>query len=584
MGQQESSDAFIGFLMPSYYSVLLPLLLLLLELMINEGGIQAFLPPPPIKPHNPVLLSRGLWETQITVSSTTATFNRVMMIDGGLRAAIAEDGFSVNDNTNDDAPPEIMNDVASIERLSVDELDEALYKMGINLEGHGRAKKIITLVQALGLGNKSKRTIPPRRSMLLDDDSNEEEATKILADELEPRQEAVPVATGDGISDRRHCVPPKGLTAIDKEHTEAILSTRSEEVVQGSSSSSNRSSSSSSSELDKRLARERTTVDILLRQDIKFTTADGSEVDAYIVSTKRAAREWEGEFKDRDETHVVIVMSDSFGYKDPNTRAVADEVAFICDTVVAVPDLFRGQPWIGNSTKDHHHAPADYESWRVNCTNEERAIADAASCALYMQAEYQPASVGIFGMCYGGGRALELAAIAAKERNELLLSSSNDKTQEITQPKCITNPANNRNSSKSLFAKAAPDCVVVFYPTWYDPKMVSTHMACPIMAMFAANDKLPGARPEDATKLQEGLEANPQVIDYLLRSFEGEDNGFAHRGVTVSNNNNSKDAATIADDTMLLATVWFDLYLQKKKKTTGIPVRLGLESSLGLSS
>ncbi len=579
MGQRESSDAFIDFLMP-YYSVLLPLLLLLLELMINEGSIQAFLPPPPIKPHNPLLLSRGLWEAQITVSSTTAAFNsRVMMIDGGLRAAIAKDGLSVNDNINNDAPPEIMNDVASIERLSVDELDEALYKMGINLEGHGRAKKIITLVQALGLGNKSKCITPPRRPMLLDDDSNEEEDTKILADELEPRQEAVPVATGEGISDHLHFAPPRGLTSIDKEHTEAILSTRSEEVLQGSSSNS-----SSSSELDERLVRERTTIDVLLRQDMKFTTTDGSEVDAYIVSTKRGAREWEGEFKNTDETHVVIVMSDSFGYKDPNTRAVADEVAFICDTVVAVPDLFRGQPWIGNSTKDHHHAPADYESWRVNCANEERAIADAASCALYMQAEYQPASMGFFGMCYGGGRALELAAIAAKERNELLLSSSNDKTQKDTQPKCITNPANNRNSSKSLFAKVAPDCIVVFYPTWYDPKMVSMHVACPIMAMFAANDKLPGARPEDATKLQQGLEANPQVIDYLLRSFEGEDNGFSHRGVTVSNNNNPRDAATIADDTMLLATVWFDLYLQKKKKTTGIPVRLGLESSLGLSS
>ncbi len=569
--------------MSSYYSVMLLHLLLQIVLIINEvineGNVQAFLPPPPpIKPRNPVLLSRALWETQIIVNSKTTAFNRrVMMINCGLLAAIAEDGLSVNDNTNgDDAPPEVMNDVASIERLSMDELDEALSKMGINLEGHSRAKKIITLVQELGLSNKNKRTT--HHPMLLDDDSNDEEYRKTLADELEPRQEAVPAATGDGISDHHHFVPPRGLTSIDKEHTEAILSTRSENALQGSNSTR--------SELDERLVRERTTVDVLLRQDIKFPTADGSEVDAYIVTTKRAVREWEGEFKNTDETHVVIVMSDSFGYKDPNTQAAADEVAFICDTIVAVPDLFRGQPWSCNSTDHHHHTSADYESWRVNCANEERAIADAASCALYMKAKYQPASLGFFGMCYGGGRALELAAMASKEKNELLLLNSNyDPHTHNTQPKCITNPANSRNSSRCLFENVAPDCIVVFYPTWYDPKMVGTHVACPIMAMFAANDKLPGARREDAAVLQQGLEANSQVIDYLLRSFQGEDDGFAHRFVTtVCNSNSPRDAATIADDTMLLATVWFDLYLQKKKKTTGIPVRLGLESSSGLSS
>ncbi len=558
--------------MPSYYSVLL-LLLLLLEFMLNEGGIKAFLPPHPIKPRNPVLLSRGLWETQTTVSSTTAAaFNRAMMIDGGLRAACEDEGLSVNSNTNDDIPPEMMNDVASIERLSVDELDEALHKMGIDLQGHSRAKKVITIVQALGLGNKSKSITLPHRHLLLDDDNEE---AKILAQELEPCQETVPVATGDGISDHRHFAPPRGLTSMDKEHTEAILSTGSEAVLRGSSSTS--------SELDERLARKRTTVDVLLRQEVKFTTADSSEVDAYIVSTKRAAREWEGEFKERDETHVVIVMSDSFGYKDPNTRAVADEVAFICNTVVVVPDLFRGQPWIGSSSSRDHHS-ADYESWRVNCANEDQAISDAASCALYMKAEYQPASVGFFGMSYGGGRALELAAIAAKEGNELLPCGSSDKNQKNTQLKCTTtHPATNRNSPKSLFAKATPDCVVAFYPTCFDPKLVSTLVACPVMAIFAGNDKLPGARPEDATMLQQGLEANPQVLDYLLRSFEGEENGFAHRGVAIGNNK-ARDATTMADDTMLLATMWFDLYLQKKNKTTGMPARMGLESSLGTSS
>ncbi len=559
--------------MPSYCPVLL-VVLVLLELMLNEGGIQAFLPPSSIKPHNPVLLSRGLWETQTVMGSTTAAFNRVMMVDGGLLAA-AQDGLSVDDSTND-VPHEILSDVASIERLSMDELDEALRNIGIVLEGHSRAKKVITLVQALGLSSKSESSsITPRHHVLLDNNNNDKEA-EMLAEELKPLQEAVPVATGDGISDHRHCVPPRGLTPIDKEHTEAILSAGFNEASRGSSSSGG-----SSSELDERLARERTTVDVLLRRDIKFTTTDGSEIDAYTVSTKRAAREWEGEFKDREEIHVVILMSDAFGYKDPNTRAVADEVAFICNTVVIVPDLFRGKPWVGDSNSRDDY-PADYETWRTNCANEERAIADCASCVLYVKMEYQPASIGFFGMSYGGGRALELAAIAAKERNdELLLKSSSNKNEKNVQQKSDRNPATNPNSPQNLFANSVPDCVVVFYPTWYDPKMVSTLVTCPVMAMFAGHDKLQGARPEDAAMLQKGLEANPQVRDYLLRSFEGEENGFAHRTTAIYNNNNARDTATMADDTMLLATVWFDLYLQKKYKTTGKPVRLGLESSLG---
>ncbi len=512
--------------------------------------------------------------TQTTVSSTTAAaFNRAMMIDGGLRAARENGGLSVHSNTNDDDIPPEMHDVASIERLSVEELDEALHKMGIDLEGYSRAKKVITLVQALRLGNRSKTTTLPHRPLLLDDDNEE---AKILAQELEPSQEAVPVATGDGISEHRHYAPPRGLASIDKEHTEAILSTGPEAILWGSNSTN--------SGLDERLARTRTTVDMLLRREIKFTAADGSEVDAYIVSTKRAAREWEGQFKERDETRVVIVMSDSFGYKDPNTRAVADEVCFICNTVIVVPDLFRGQPWIGSSS-GYRDQSADYENWRVNCANEDQAISDAASCALYMKAEYQPASVGFFGMSYGGGIALELAAIAAKERNELLSCSNSDNPSQNTQLKCTTttHPATNRNSPKSIFAKSTPDCVVAFYPTCYDPKMVSTRVSCPVMAIFARNDKFPGARRDDAIELQQGLEANPQVLDYLLRYFEGEDNGFAHRDVAIGNNK-ARDGTTMADDTMLLATVWFDLYLQKKNKTTGMPVRMGLESSLGTSS
>lgn len=81
---------------------------------------------------------------------------------------------------------------------------------------------------------------------------------------------------------------------------------------------------------------------------------------AYVVYTKKALRPWEGPHASRAETHVVVLLSDVFGWEDPFTRSTADQVADICDAIVVVPDIFRKRPW------DHQQPEGAYEEWRAS--------------------------------------------------------------------------------------------------------------------------------------------------------------------------------------------------------------------------
>lgn len=82
--------------------------------------------------------------------------------------------------------------------------------------------------------------------------------------------------------------------------------------------------------------------------------------DVYVVSTKKALRPWDGPHADRAETHMVVLLTDVFGHRDPFTRNTADEVAEICDAIVVVPDMFRNRPWT------HEQPEEEYEAWRAS--------------------------------------------------------------------------------------------------------------------------------------------------------------------------------------------------------------------------
>ena len=106
-------------------------------------------------------------------------------------------------------------------------------------------------------------------------------------------------------------------------------------------------------------------VDLLERREATFELSDeltGRIVprgDVYAVYTKKAVRPWEGPHADRAETHVVVLLSDVFGWGDPLTRGMADQVADVCDAIVLVPDLFRKRPWDAGKPKE------EYEAWRA---------------------------------------------------------------------------------------------------------------------------------------------------------------------------------------------------------------------------
>lgn len=107
-------------------------------------------------------------------------------------------------------------------------------------------------------------------------------------------------------------------------------------------------------------------MDLLDRREASFELADdpvGGVLpwgDVYTVYTKKAVRPWDGPHADRAETHVVILLSDVFGWEDPFIRGAADHVADVCDAIVVVPDVFRKRPWVTGRPEE------EYEAWRAS--------------------------------------------------------------------------------------------------------------------------------------------------------------------------------------------------------------------------
>lgn len=107
-------------------------------------------------------------------------------------------------------------------------------------------------------------------------------------------------------------------------------------------------------------------MDLLERRETSFELEEGLQPslvprsDAYVVSTKKALRPWDGPHADRAETHVVVLLTDVYGHDDSFTRNTADEIAEICDAIVVVPDMFRKRPWTPEESEE------EYEAWRAS--------------------------------------------------------------------------------------------------------------------------------------------------------------------------------------------------------------------------
>lgn len=278
------------------------------------------------------------------------------------------------------------------------------------------------------------------------------------------------------------------------------------------------------------------------------------------------------------EVQGVLLLSDVYGAYTDDTKMLAEKIAFECQPVVVmVPDLFRGNPWKEDrTTPGFNEDGQDYEEWRSQ-HSDLRVSVDIRAAAAVLRDQYGVSSVVVWGTCYGGGRALEIAA-------GYLPDGKIHDTDGSIGPLPVE-----------------PDVVVAWYPTRYDVSALfgehkstasqvnsqnSREMA--VMAVFAGEDELEGATPEDAAKLKSLLEIDPRVKDYMVKVFPDQEHGFAHIGLGEDHSENS-DMARFVDDEFggagkvsldgsdaevacLLSTAFMETYSRVFLPTTGPPI------------
>ncbi|XP_068663927.1 uncharacterized protein [Aristolochia californica] len=102
----------------------------------------------------------------------------------------------------------------------------------------------------------------------------------------------------------------------------------------------------------------------------------------------------------------LLILSDVFGFSDSSTRDFAYRVA--CSGYnVLVPDLFHGDPWTKERSKD------EFELWLTR-QSPERLAKDIATSARWMVDEFLAAGIskklGTIGFCFGGRQLIETLA------------------------------------------------------------------------------------------------------------------------------------------------------------------------------
>jgi dienelactone hydrolase len=276
------------------------------------------------------------------------------------------------------------------------------------------------------------------------------------------------------------------------------------------------------------------------------------------------------------EVQGVLILSDVYGPFTEATKTLAEKIAFECQPVVCmVPDLFRYQPWKEDTaTPGFNDKGQDYEEWRATHPDTRVSI-DIRAAAAVLREKYGVSSIVIWGTCYGGGRALEAAAGYF--------------------PAGIVHDVDGAIGPVPV----DPDVVVAWYPTRYNVKELfgsqrskvlftqekSRNFA--VMGVFAGNDRLAGARPDDAAELKNLLAEDDRVKDYMIKVFPGQDHGFAHD--SLGRNHDETEFDRFVDDEFggagrvsadfgdaevacLLSTAFMETYSRKFLPTTGDPI------------
>ena len=310
---------------------------------------------------------------------------------------------------------------------------------------------------------------------------------------------------------------------------------------------------------------------------------EGDETGIYKDALHRDYSDW-GEYTatgaqlSAEEVQGVLILSDVFGPFTEATKQLAEKIAFECQPVVAmVPDLFRGKPWREDpTTPGFNEEGQDYETWRATHPDL-RISVDIRASAAVLREQYAVSSVVVWGTCFGGGRALEIAAGYLPDG-------------KIHDVDGAIGPV-----------PVQPEVVVAWYPTRYNANLLFGRDRSPglklceddnrsfaVMGVFAGRDTLEGAKPSDAEKLKSLLGEDNRIKDHMIKVFPDQEHGFAHN-IFGRDHEESSELDRFVDDEFggagrvtvndgdadvacLLSTAFMETYSRKFLPTSGSPV------------
>lgn len=308
---------------------------------------------------------------------------------------------------------------------------------------------------------------------------------------------------------------------------------------------------------------------------------EGDETGIYSEILNRDFSDW-GEYTltgaqlSAQEVQGVLFLSDVYGAFTDDAKTLSEKIAFECQPVVVmVPDLFRGNPWKEDpTTPGFNEKGQEYEEWRAQ-HSDLRVSVDIRAAAAVLREQYGVSSVTVWGTCYGGGRALEVAAGYLPDGQISDIDGSIGPV--LVDPEVAIAWYPTRYNVKSLFGA---DNVVKSNANGKERNMA-------VMGVFGGEDFLEGATPDDAAELKSLLEVDPRVKDYMVKVFPKQGHGFAHMGLGRRHDDSDLDrfvddefggAGRISMDgsdaevACLLSTAFMETYSRVFLPTTGPPI------------
>lgn len=313
---------------------------------------------------------------------------------------------------------------------------------------------------------------------------------------------------------------------------------------------------------------------------------EGDETGLYKNVIERDVSDW-GKFTQTgaqlsaSEVQGVLLLSDVYGAFSEDTRALAEKIAFECQPVVVMaPDLFRDKPWDEDEVNPGFNKKGQtYELWRA-MHSDLRVSIDIRAAAACLRERYGVSSIVVWGMCYGGGRALEAAS--GYFPNDIVHDVDGRVGPPPVDPMAAVVWYPTRYNARDLFGKKHKGSQT-------DRKGEKRRVA--VIAIFAGKDTIPGATPDDAAELKSLLAEDDRIKDHMVKVFPGQDHGFAHIGISAKQRSSDDPFERFVDEEFggagqismdggdaevacLLSTAWMETYSRVFLPTTGPPISL----------